>query len=109
MWSEADAAGAEPGSYEKTLKPDNIIYRPLLGPTRVQRRLEAARRGELTPEPAVPEEVTPAPVAVVGRPAPDFLATNLLNGQSARFQRAFSFKEPRRCLKRFCDVKPSWR
>jgi hypothetical protein len=40
VWTEADAAAAEPGSYEKALKPDNIIYRPLLGPTRAQRRLE---------------------------------------------------------------------
>jgi hypothetical protein len=41
VWTEADAAGAEPGSYEKTLKPDTIVYRPLLGPPRAQRRLEA--------------------------------------------------------------------
>jgi hypothetical protein len=40
VWSEADVAKAEPGCYEKTLKPDNVIYRPLLGPTRAQRRLE---------------------------------------------------------------------
>jgi hypothetical protein len=44
VWTEADAAGATPGSYEKTLKPDNIVYRPLLGPTRQQQRLE--RLGE---------------------------------------------------------------
>jgi hypothetical protein len=44
VWTEADAAAAEPGSYEKTLKPDNIVYRPLLGPTRQQQRLE--RLGE---------------------------------------------------------------
>jgi hypothetical protein len=44
VWTEADAAKAEPGSYEKTLKPDNIVYRPLLGSTRGQLRIE--RLGE---------------------------------------------------------------
>src|SRR6202030_1636778 len=43
VWTEAGAAKAEPGSYEKTLKPDNIVYRPLLGPTRQQQRLERLR------------------------------------------------------------------
>jgi hypothetical protein len=42
VWTEADAAGAGEGSYEKTLKPGNIIYRPLLGLTRAQRRLESS-------------------------------------------------------------------
>jgi hypothetical protein len=42
VWTEADAAEAEPGSYEKTVKSGNIVYRPLIGPTRAQRRLEAA-------------------------------------------------------------------
>ena len=40
VWTEDDAAKAEPGSHEASLKPGNIIYRPLLGPTRQQRRLE---------------------------------------------------------------------
>jgi hypothetical protein len=42
VWTETDAAKAADGSYQKTLKPGNIIYRPLLGPTRMQRRLEAS-------------------------------------------------------------------
>jgi peroxiredoxin len=53
----------------------------------IQRRLEGARRGEIAPELA-PEEVTPSlPRAVVGRPAPDFLATDLSTGKSVRLQR----------------------
>ena len=42
VWTEADAAQAEAGSCDKTLKPGNIVYRPLIGPTRMQRRLETA-------------------------------------------------------------------
>jgi hypothetical protein len=41
VWTEADAAG-EAGTYESTLRPGNIIYRPLIGLTRAQRRLEAS-------------------------------------------------------------------
>jgi peroxiredoxin len=53
----------------------------------IQRRLEAARRGEITPVATV-EDAAPQPqVATVGRPVPDFVATNLLTGQSARLQR----------------------
>jgi hypothetical protein len=44
VFTEADAAKAGEGTYEKTLKPGNIVYRPLLGPTRAQQRLE--RSGE---------------------------------------------------------------
>jgi hypothetical protein len=44
VFTEGDAAGAGEGSYEKTLKPGNIVYRPLLGPTREQQR--RARSGE---------------------------------------------------------------
>jgi hypothetical protein len=55
----------------------------------VQRRLEAALRGEIAPETTVPEELMPAPVVAVGRPAPDFVATDLLNSQSVRLQRLF--------------------
>ncbi len=41
VFTEDEAAKAEPGSDEATLKPGNIVYRPLLGPSRQQRRLEA--------------------------------------------------------------------
>jgi len=53
----------------------------------IQRRLEAARRGEVAPEASTEEATLPAQVAAVGRPGPDFVATNLLNGKSARLQR----------------------
>jgi hypothetical protein len=53
----------------------------------VQRRLEAARRGEITSEVSAQDAAPEAQVAVVGRPAPDFVATNLLSGQSVRLQR----------------------
>ena len=49
--TEADATEAAAGSYEKTLKPGNIIYRPLIGPTRMQRRLESAGESYRVVEP----------------------------------------------------------
>jgi peroxiredoxin len=53
----------------------------------IQHRLEAARQGEIAPEPA-PEEAAPSlPRVAVGRPAPDFLATDLTTGKSVRLQR----------------------
>jgi peroxiredoxin len=53
----------------------------------LQHRLEAARRGELPPEPTTPEEPQAARVAAIGRAAPDFVATDLLSRQSTRLQR----------------------
>jgi hypothetical protein len=53
----------------------------------VQRRLEAARRGELPPEVPATETTPTAQVAALGMRAPDFVATDLLTGQSARLQR----------------------
>jgi len=53
----------------------------------VQHRLEAAGRGEVAPDTGAEEAMLAAQVAAIGRPAPDFVATDLLNGQSARLQR----------------------
>jgi peroxiredoxin len=50
----------------------------------LQGRLEAARRGELPPELPPAQETPAARVAAIGRPAPDFVATNLLSQKSMR-------------------------
>jgi peroxiredoxin len=58
-------------------------YREAVAHTK--RRVEAARRGEV---PSAPFDEGRAPaVAEVGRPAPDFLATDLTAGTSARLRR----------------------
>lgn len=52
----------------------------------VQRRVEAAKRGETPPAP--PSDGAPAPVAAgVGDPAPDFAAPDLIDGGSVRLRR----------------------
>jgi peroxiredoxin len=52
----------------------------------LQRRLQAARRGEAAPTP--PPERTDSPaVAAVGRPAPDFVIPDLTSNESARLRR----------------------
>jgi hypothetical protein len=48
----------------------------------LQRRLEAARRGEAAPAP--PPEDDSSNVAAVGRPAPDFVVPDLIRNDSAR-------------------------
>ncbi len=62
-----------------------MVYRePLL---HLQRRLEAARRGEAAPAVA-PAERDPAPaVAAVGKPVPDFLTTDYTSSESGRLRR----------------------
>lgn len=52
----------------------------------VKRRVEAAKRGESPPTPPPTESGTPA-VAVVGRSAPDFVATDLITSATARLQK----------------------
>ncbi len=52
----------------------------------VKRRVEAARRGEVPPTMASAEAAMPPLVAALGQRAPDFLATNLLTGVSARLR-----------------------
>jgi peroxiredoxin len=50
----------------------------------LKRRVEAARHGDTPPAP-LPDETTAAPaVAVPGSPAPDFLASDLAGGRTAR-------------------------
>src|SRR5262249_21653490 len=52
----------------------------------IQRRMEAARRGEFAPVAA--EEAPPvAPVIALGQPAPDFVSTDLSTHESARLRR----------------------
>jgi peroxiredoxin len=52
----------------------------------LQRRLESARRGDAPPTPLNPDspELT---IAAVGRPAPDFIAPDMLTKESIRFGR----------------------
>jgi peroxiredoxin len=50
----------------------------------LQRRLEAARRGEVIPEPGAAE---PAATAGAGQRVPDFVVTELVNRQSVRLYR----------------------
>jgi peroxiredoxin len=53
----------------------------------LQRRVEAARRGEM-PAPVVSEEAAPvAPVLTLAQPAPDFVVPNLGAHESARLRR----------------------
>ena len=51
----------------------------------VRRSLEAAKRGEIPP--ATPAEDTRLVAAAIGQRAPDFLATNMLSGESGRLRR----------------------
>jgi hypothetical protein len=60
----------------------------------VKRRVEAARRGEASPDP-VPDETEATPArAALGRPAPDFVATDLINQESVRLQRLLALGRP---------------
>jgi len=60
------------------------VYRePLL---HLQRRLEAAKRGEAAPA-VTPLERDPSSVAAVGKPAPDFLVTDYTSTDTGRLQR----------------------
>jgi peroxiredoxin len=59
-------------------------YREALG--QLQRRLEAARRGEATAS-GFPEEIAQAPRAALNQPAPDFVVTDFTNRDSARLRR----------------------
>jgi peroxiredoxin len=60
------------------------VYRePLL---HLERRLEAARRGEAAPTVALPEQ-PPSTAAAVGKPAPDFLATDFTSKDTGRLRR----------------------
>ncbi|HZY85764.1 MAG TPA: redoxin domain-containing protein [Gemmataceae bacterium] len=69
--------------YHVEHQPDTA-YRPAL--LQVKRAVEAAKRGE-APPPALPaESAAPPAVAAVGRPAPDFLATELTGTGSARLR-----------------------
>jgi peroxiredoxin len=52
----------------------------------LQRRLEAAKRGEAAPTPPSSPSEAPA-VAAVGRPAPDFVIPDLTGGDPARLRR----------------------
>jgi peroxiredoxin len=52
----------------------------------VQRRVEAARRGELPPEP-LPEDSLAPPRATLGQKGPDFVASNLITHQTCRLYR----------------------
>jgi hypothetical protein len=61
------------------------VYRePLL---HLQRRLEAARRGEAAPAVATPEREPLSTVAAVGKPAPDFLTTDFTSSETGRLRR----------------------
>jgi peroxiredoxin len=51
----------------------------------VRRSVEAAKRGEIPPAP--PAEDIPVVAAGIGQRAPDFLATNMLSGESGRLRR----------------------
>lgn len=53
----------------------------------VKRRVEAAKRGEAPPPPLPDDTATPGVVTGTGRPAPDFVATNLLTRDSGRLGR----------------------
>jgi peroxiredoxin len=53
----------------------------------VQRRLEAASRGEVVAEAPATETAPAAPVTAIGQRVPDFVATDLVSGQSIRLQR----------------------
>jgi peroxiredoxin len=71
------------GSYLEVQAP--TPYRKAI--LQVQRRLEAARQGEVAADPVPEETPPPGPRVVLGQPAPDFLATDLNTGKSARLQR----------------------
>jgi peroxiredoxin len=65
---------------------------PTAGPYRkavlqVQHRVEAARRGEVTPEPQQSAAGPPPTRAALGQRVPDFVATELIHGQTARLYR----------------------
>jgi peroxiredoxin len=53
----------------------------------LQRRLEAARRGEAIPVGHTEEAAGPAPVIALGQPAPDFVATDLSKRETARLHK----------------------
>jgi hypothetical protein len=57
------------------------VYREPL--VHLQRRLEAARRGEVAPL----EPEAPSAVAAIGKPVPDFLTTDYTSSQSGRLRR----------------------
>jgi peroxiredoxin len=56
----------------------------------VKRRVEAARRGESLPQPPAEESARETLVAGLGQRAPDFVATNLLTGETVRLRRCQS-------------------
>jgi peroxiredoxin len=61
------------------------VYRePLL---HLQRRLEAARRGEAAPAVAPMERESPSIVVAVGKPVPDFLTTDFTSKETGRLYR----------------------
>jgi peroxiredoxin len=61
------------------------VYRePLL---HLQRRLEAARRGEAAPAVAPLEREAPSTVAAIGKPVPDFLTTDFSSKDTGRLRR----------------------
>jgi hypothetical protein len=63
----------------------------------VKRRIEAARSGLVSPDPPsnTPEvEETNFTRATLGRPAPDFVATDLINQESVRLQRLLPLGRP---------------
>jgi hypothetical protein len=63
----------------------NPPYRQAL--LHVQRRLQAALNGEVPPEPERHPALAPAVAATLGKRAPDFLVTDLINRQSTRLYR----------------------
>ncbi len=66
-------------------KPGLTPYREAI--VRVQRRIEAARRGEVVAP--VEDAALPTTVALVGRPAPDFVTPDFTARESARLRRWF--------------------
>jgi hypothetical protein len=61
------------------------MYRePLL---HLQRRLEAARRGEVAPASTAEHTTSPPSVAMIGKPVPDFLTTDFTSNEAGRLRR----------------------
>jgi peroxiredoxin len=88
----------KPGQFEDQLNAllkriDSYVEnRPGIDPYRkvilqIKRRVEAAKRGEAPPDPVTDEAEKNPAVAHLGRPAPDFVATDLLRQESIHLRR----------------------